>query len=56
MEGSYNGLHHTLLREIKLLKELNHVNIVKLYDVFYLKDFMYFALEYGEVGSLYSLI
>lgn len=54
-QGFGNGLHHTLLREIKLLKELNHINVVKLYDVFYLKDYMYFALEYGDVGDLSNL-
>ena len=44
-----NGLNFSLLREIKLLQELNHPNIVKLYDVFHLKSLLYFALEYGPV-------
>jgi cyclin-dependent kinase 7 len=44
-----NGLNFSLLREIKLLQELNHPNIVKLHDVFYLKNLLYFALEYGPV-------
>mmetsp|Transcript_11308 Transcript_11308/g.19035 ORF Transcript_11308/g.19035 Transcript_11308/m.19035 type:complete len:208 (+) Transcript_11308:313-936(+) len=44
-----NGLNYSLLREIKLLQELNHPNIVKLYDVFHLKGLLFFALEYGRV-------
>ena len=44
-----NGLNFSLLREIKLLQELNHPNIVKLHDVFHLKNLLYFALEYGPV-------
>lgn len=44
-----NGLEFFLLREIKLLQELNHPNIVKLHDVFHLNGLLYFALEYGEI-------
>jgi len=44
-----NGLEFYLLREIKLLQELNHPNIVKLHDVFHLNGLLYFALEYGAV-------
>ena len=38
------------MREIKLLKELNHPNIVKLYDVFHLKGRLYYALEFGPIN------
>ena len=44
-----SGLDYSLLREIKLLQELNHPNIVKLYDVFHLKGLLFYALEYGEL-------
>jgi cyclin-dependent kinase 7 len=44
-----DGLEFSLLREIKLLQELNHPNIVKLHDVFHLNGLLYFALEYGAV-------
>lgn len=43
------GLEFTLLREIKLLQELDHVNIVKLHDVFHIQNLLYFALEYGAL-------
>ncbi len=34
------------MREIKLLQELNHPNIIKLYDVFYVQKIIFLALEY----------
>ena len=48
------GVHFSLLREIKLLKELSHPNIVKLYDVFHLKGRLYYALEFAPT-NLYNL-
>ena len=47
--NSLEGLEFTLLREIKLLQELNHINIVKLHDVFHIKNLLYYALEYGPI-------
>ena len=44
-----DGLEFSLLREIKLLQELDHPNIVKLHDVFHLKNLLFFALEYGPI-------
>lgn len=44
-----NGIEFFLLREIKLLQELNHPNIVKLLDVFHLNGMLYFTLEYGPI-------
>ena len=44
-----DGLEFYLLREIKLLQELNHPNVIKLHDVFHLNNLLYFALEYGEI-------
>jgi cyclin-dependent kinase 7 len=44
-----NGLEFSLLREIKLLQELNHPNVIKLLDVFYLNGLLYYVLEYGAV-------
>jgi len=34
------------LREIKLLQETNHENIIKLYDVFYVQKTIFLVLEY----------
>lgn len=42
------GIPFTALREIKLLQELHHPNIIKLYDVFYVNRTIYLALEYME--------
>ena len=44
-----DGLEFSLLREIKLLQELDLPNIVKLHDVFHLKNLLFFALEYGPI-------
>ena len=44
-----DGIQWSLLREIKLLQELDHPNIVKLHDVFHLKNLLFFALEYGPI-------
>ena len=44
-----NGLSFSLLREIKVLKELNHPNIIGLKDVFHLKGLLFFVQEYGGV-------
>lgn len=44
-----DGLEFSLLREIKLLQELDHPNIVKLHDVFHLKNLLFFALEFGPI-------
>jgi len=41
------GIPFTALREIKLLQELSHQNIVTLYDVFYVNKTIYLALEYA---------
>lgn len=38
--------------EVKLMKNLNHNNIVKLYDTIENEDYMYLILEYCEHGDL----
>ena len=44
-----NGIEFTLIREIKILQEMDHPNIVKMLDVFQLKGLLYFALEFCPV-------
>jgi serine/threonine protein kinase len=41
-----------LENEINILKNINHPNIIKLYDDFKENDFIYLALEYCNGGSL----
>lgn len=40
------GIPSTALREISLLKELNHPNIINLIDVIYAANRLYLAFEY----------
>ena len=52
MWGISNGLKYR--NEIKIMKELNNDHIVKLYDSFEDKEFLYMVLEYCN-GGIYNL-
>lgn len=43
-----------LKRELKIQKVLRHDNIVKLYNAFESRDFLYIILEYVENGNLFE--
>ena len=43
-------------REINIQKSLNHPNIVKLYEAFIDRDYLYLILEYVSGGTLYKQI
>jgi len=43
-----DGIDFTALREIKLLQELRHPNIIGLYDVFYVQKTIFLVLDYME--------
>ena len=45
-----------LQNEIKILKQLDHPNIVKLYEVYYDKKNIYLITEFLEGGELFDLI
>mmetsp|Transcript_1392 Transcript_1392/g.2319 ORF Transcript_1392/g.2319 Transcript_1392/m.2319 type:complete len:404 (+) Transcript_1392:113-1324(+) len=45
-----------LEREVDIVRDLDHPNIVKTYDVFATKDFIYIVLEYMPGGMLYDVI
>eukprot|EP00477_Mikrocytos_mackini_P001805 GAHX01001955.1.p1 GENE.GAHX01001955.1~~GAHX01001955.1.p1 ORF type:complete len:336 (-),score=49.80 GAHX01001955.1:237-1244(-) len=42
------GIPSTALREISILKEVSHENLIKLMDIFYSKDKLYLIFEYVE--------
>jgi len=44
----YHGISSTSMREIAILKELNHQNVVKLYDVFHEKNRLYLVFEFCD--------
>lgn len=47
-EYEINGIPTTAMREAAILKQLNHPNIIKLYDVFLTDERCYFLLEYMD--------
>ena len=50
-----DGVPSTALREISLLKELEHDNIVRLLDVVYGERKLYMVFEYlNQVGEVYT--
>merc|ERR1712061_300571 len=48
LEKDYGGIPSTIIREISILKELNHYNIVKLFEVFYQDKRYYLVFEYSD--------
>jgi len=51
-----DGVNWTALREIKLLREIQHENVVGLIDVFATQKHVYLVFEYCEVGDLEDII
>ncbi|CAF1395573.1 unnamed protein product [Rotaria magnacalcarata] len=47
-DNEVNGIPATAMREAAILKQLNHQNIIKLYDVFLTDERCYFLLEYMD--------
>ena len=48
MQADQEGIPSTAIREISLLKELNHINIVKLYEVMHTPKKLTLVFEYVE--------
>jgi serine/threonine protein kinase len=48
LESEEEGVPCTAIREISLLKELDHVNIVKLYDVIHEEKKLTLVFEYCD--------
>ena len=44
-----DGLELAILKEISMMQNLDHPNIIKLHDVFYKESLLYYSLEYGPV-------
>lgn len=43
-------------REIKILKEVKHVNIIQLYEIIETSFAIYMIMEYAEGGELFDYI
>lgn len=50
------GNYQLLQNEIKILKELEHPNIIKMHDVFYTENNCYIITDYCEGGTLQAHI
>ena len=44
------------MREIKILKEIDHPNFVKLYEIIENKERIYLIMEYASGGELFDFI
>ena len=53
---SSSKIKETLIREIRIQKQLNHEYICRLYTSFEDKTTIYLALEYASKGNLFYLI
>ncbi|KAL7715189.1 hypothetical protein QTN25_007405 [Entamoeba marina] len=51
-----DSLPKNIERECKLLKELNHPNIINLQDLVFTKDFVFLIMEYVEGGDLFEYL
>ena len=45
------GVPSTAIREISLLRELNHANVVRLHDVVVAMSCVYMVFEYCDMGE-----
>ena len=45
-----------LIREAKISLQVNHKNIIKYYEIYEDKDFIYFVMELGDEGDLFDFI
>jgi len=48
LEVEEEGIPSTAIREIALLKELDHLNIIKLYDVIHYNKRLILVFDYAE--------
>ncbi len=47
---------HMFLRELEIIKSLDHPNIIKFYEVYHDQMFFYIVMEYCDGGELYERI
>lgn len=55
-ENNSEKINKLIHREIKLMKNLDNKNVLKLYDIISEKSYIYMILEYCENGDLYKFL
>mmetsp|Transcript_32711 Transcript_32711/g.5950 ORF Transcript_32711/g.5950 Transcript_32711/m.5950 type:complete len:99 (-) Transcript_32711:1031-1327(-) len=48
--------HELLLREVNILREVDHPNIVKLYEIYEDRNYIYMVMELCEGGELFDML
>ena len=48
--------HESLINEFRLLKEMDHPSIIKLYEIYESENYLYMVVEYCEGGELFDFI
>jgi len=52
----FNWKLHLLMRELEILKTLDHPNIIKLYEVYQDSSYFHLVMEYCSGGELFERI
>lgn len=48
--------HELLIREVSIMKQLDHPNIVKLFEIFEDRNYIYMVMELCEGGELFDML
>ena len=51
-----NDDYNNVIKEIKILKQIKHKNVIQLYEVIETKENLYIIMEFAEGGDFFDLI
>ena len=55
LEDDKQGIPSTLIREVSILRSIDHINVIKIYDIINYNKRVYIVLEYGN-SDLFNYI